>query len=169
MRRYELTDQEWTLITPLIPPPALTGRPRQPPREEWNAIVWVLRSGSPWRDLPERFGPWQTVFHHFNAWRRAEIFDRVLEALQMPRDAEGHIDWDLFCVDGTNVRASRAAAGAGKKGDPKSPGTTHWVARAADSGASSTGSLRVTEFPSPSTSRPAQRTSRKRSKPSSTK
>ena len=167
MRRYELTDQEWTLIAPLIPPPALTGRPRKPPREVWNAIVWVLRSGSPWRDLPERFGAWQTVFHQFNAWRRAGIFDRVLEALQMRLDAEGRIDWDLFCIDGTNIRASRAAAGAGKKGDPKSPGTTHWVARAADLGASSTWSLTVTEFPSPSTSRPARRTNRKRSKPSS--
>ncbi len=168
MRRYELSDQEWALITPQIPPPALTGRPRRPPRQMWNAIFWLLRSGSPWRDLPERYGPWQTVYEHFNSWRREGVFDKVLEALQIRLDAEGHIDWDLFCVDGSNIRASRAAAGAGKKGGPKSPETTHWVARAADSGASSTWLLKVTEFPSPPTSRRARSTSRRSSKRSST-
>ncbi len=168
MRRYELSDREWALVTPHLPPPALTGRPRRSPRAIWNAILWVLRSGSPWRDLPERFGPWQTVFHRFNAWRRTGIFERVLQALQIRLDAEGHIDWDLFCVDGSNVRASRAAAGAGKKGDPRSPRTTHWVARAVDSGASSMWSLKVTEFPSRSTSLQAKRTSREPSKRSST-
>ena len=167
MRRYELSDQEWALITPVIPPPALTGRPRRPPRQIWNAIVWLLRSGSPWRDLPERYGPWQTVFHQFNAWRRSGVFDRVMAALQIRLDAEGHIDWDLFCVDGSNIRASRANVEAGKKGAPRSLKTTHWVARAADSGASSTWSLKVTEFPSPSTSRRAKRTSRKPSRRSS--
>ena len=168
MRRYELSDQEWAVIEPLLPPPAETGRPRVSARLVWNAIFWILRSGAPWRDLPERYGPWQSNYHHFNAWRREGVFDKILEALQIRLDAEGHIDWDLFCVDGSNVRASRAAAGAGKKGAPKSPETTHWVARAADSGARSTWSLTVTEYPSPRTSRRGRSTSARSSKKSST-
>lgn len=168
MRRYELSDQEWAVIEPLLPHPAGIGRPPVPARQVWNGIFWLLRSGAPWRDLPERYGPWQSIYHHFNAWRRQGIFDKILEALQIRLDAEGHIDWDLFCVDGSNVRASRAAAGAGKKGAPESPETTHWVARAADSGARSTWLLKVTESPSPRTSRRAKSTSARSSKRSST-
>lgn len=165
MRRYELTDEQWAVIEPLLPK-ATTGRRLAAPRAMVNAMFWVLRSGAPWRDLPERFGPWQTVYHHFNSWSRQGVFGRILEALQIRLDAEGHIDWDLWCVDGTMVRASRAAAGAGKKGAPMSPPTTHWVARAADSGASSTWSLTVTDFPSRSTSRRGRSTSARSSKKS---
>ena len=73
MRRYELTDDEWAIIEPLLPPPAATGRPRRAPREMWNAIFWVLRSGAPWRDLPERFGPWESAYSHFNTCRRKGV------------------------------------------------------------------------------------------------
>lgn len=156
MRRYEVTDEQWQLIEPLMPPAAATGRKRIAPRTVLNGVLWVLRSGSPWRDLPERYGPWQSIYHHFNAWRRSKVFERILEALQMRLDAEGHIDWDLWCVDGSTVRASRAAAGAGKKGAAKSPATTLWAARAADSAASSTWWLMVTDSPSPHTSRPGK-------------
>jgi transposase len=164
MRRYELTDEEWAIIEPLIPPPAHTGRPRRAPREMWNAIFWVLRSGAPWRDLPERYGPWESAYSHFNTWRRQGAFERVLEALQIRLDAEGHIDWDLWCVDGSSVRASKAAAGAGKRGARASPTTTLWAARAADSGAKSTWLLKVTEFPSPPTSRRGRSTTARSSK-----
>jgi len=165
MRRYELTDEQWVVIEPLLPRAEL-GRPLMAPRQMLNAMFWVLRSGAPWRDLPERFGPWQTVYHHFNSWRRRGVYERILEALQVRLDAEGQIDWDLWCVDGTMVRASRSAAGAGKKGAPTSPSTTRWAARAADSGASSTWSLTATAFPSRSTSRRARSTSAHSSKKS---
>jgi transposase len=121
MRRYELSDEEWAVIEPLLPPPARTGRPRRSAREVWNAIFWVLRSGAPFRDLPERYGPWQTVYHRCNSWRRKGVFERVLEALQIRLDAEGHIDWDLWCLDGSSVRAAKAAAGGGKKGPRRAP------------------------------------------------
>ena len=158
MGRYEFTDEQWTLIQPLIPQ-AKTGRRLKDPRARLNAMLWILRSGAPWRDLPERFGPWQTVYHHFNSWRRRKVWERILQALQVRLDAEGHIDWDLWCVDGTVVRASRSAAGAGKKGALTNPPTTRWVARAADSGASSTWSLTATAFPSRSRSRRGRSTS----------
>ena len=164
MRRYELTDEEWALIEPLIPPPAGTGRPRREPRQMWNAAFWVMRSGAPWRDLPERFGPWETAYCHFNTWRQQGVLEQVVAALQIRLDAEGHIDWDRSCVDGSSVRASKAAAGAGKRGAAASPTTTLWAARAADSGAKSTWWLNVTEFPSRSTSRRARSTSARSSK-----
>lgn len=61
MRRYEVTDEQWKLIEPLLPEAATTGRKRVPPRTVLNGVLWVLRSGSPWRDLPERYGPWQSI------------------------------------------------------------------------------------------------------------
>jgi len=142
MKRHELTDQEWAAVEPLIPQRrAKTGRKRRPAREMLNGIFWILRTGAPWRDLPERFGPWQTVYDYFARWRREGVFDRILAKLQIRLDAKGYIDWDLWCVDGSNVRAARAAAGAGKKVSPgtrRSRKTTHWAAAAADSGRSST-------------------------------
>jgi transposase len=156
MRRYEVTDDQWRLIEPLIPAAAPTGRRRIEPRTVLNGVLWILRSGSPWRDLPERYGPWQSIYHRFNSWRRGQVFERILEALQMRLDAEGRIDWDLWCVDGSTIRASRAAAGAGKKGALPSPPTTLWATRAADSAASSTWLLRVTDSRSPSTLPPGK-------------
>ena len=165
MHRHDLADHEWELIQPFFPERASkNGRPRKPTREVLNAIFWVLRTGAPWRDLPERYGSWRTIFHRFNAWRKDGTFDRVLEALQIRLDEDGKIDWDLWCIDGSSVRASRAAAGAGKRGDPRNQKTTLWAARAADSGASSTWLLTARAFPSPSTSRRGKSTNRRSSK-----
>ena len=141
MKRHELTDEQWELVHPIIPPrKAKTGRPPSDPRLMFNGILWNLRTGAPWRDLPERFGPWQTVYDHFSRWRRQGIYDRLLEALQIRLDRDGKIDWDLWCIDGSSVRASRAAAGASKKVaavSQTSRKTTLWAAREADSQANS--------------------------------
>jgi len=132
MKRHELTDEQWALIEPLLPKrKARTGRPPRDPRVMLNGIFWILHTGAPWRDLPERFGPWQTVYDHFARWRREGVFAQVVEALQIKLDRRGLIDWDLWCMDGSNVRASRAAAGASKKvanGTRKSRPTTRWAA-----------------------------------------
>ncbi len=80
-----------------------------------NGIFWILQTGAPWRDLPERFGPWQTVYHHFAKWRREGVFAEIIEVLQVTLDDCGLIDWDLWCIGGANVRDARTAAGAGKK------------------------------------------------------
>ena len=139
--RHEVTDEEWQLVDEYVTrPAAATGRPRRDARQMLNGVMWVLRTGAPWRDLPERFGPWETVYYYFNLWREDGTYDRVLSALQIRLDRDGHIDWDLWCIDGSNVRAARAAAGASKKVTsdmPTSPETTVWAARAADSGANS--------------------------------
>ena len=147
MKRHEVTDEQWETIRPILPRrTATTGRPPSDPRLMLNGILWILRTGAPWRDLPERFGPWQTVYDHFARWRRAGVYDRILEALHVRLDADGEIDWDLWCIDGSSVRATRAAAGADKKaavGTRKSRKTTLWAAREADSAASSTWLLTV--------------------------
>src|SRR5947209_13488750 len=80
-----------------------------------NGIFWRLNTGAPWRDLPERYGPWQTVYDRFRKLRRSGLLDRIIERLQLRLNEAGLIDPDLFCIDGTNVRAARAAAGAAKK------------------------------------------------------
>ena len=147
MRRCEIGDQQWELIADLFPEEQGNGRPWREHRSMVNAMLWILNTGSPWRDLPERFGPWQTAYNRFNLWRKDGTFDRILERLQMRLDEEGRIDWDLWCVDGSSVRAHAAAAGAGEKGGPKSPPTTLWAAREAGSGPRSMWLLTARELP----------------------
>ena len=96
-----------------------------------DGIFWILGTGAPWRDLPERFGPWQTVYGYFSNWRGSGVFAHVIDALQIKLDERGLIDWELWCVDGAIVRAARAAAGAGKKVSPvtrTNRRTTRWAA-----------------------------------------
>ncbi len=92
-----------------------------------DAMFWILSTGVAWRDLPERFGPWQTVYHRFNTYRADGTLDKILARLQVKLDENGLIDWELFCVDGSSVRAHRAAAGAKKGGRETSPRTTLWA------------------------------------------
>ena len=131
MRRYELMDEQWELIADLFPSQSGPGRRYRDHRSMVNAMMWVLNAGCPWRDLPERYGPWKTAYNRFNRWRKEGLFDRVLERMQIRLDEEGRIDWELWCVDGSSVRAHAAAIGAGKKGGAMSHPTTLWVAHEA--------------------------------------
>jgi transposase len=80
----DLTDPEWALLEPLLPPPCAQGRPRSwPMREVVNAIFYVMRSGCPWRLLPCDFPPWRTVYRWFAAWRDEGLFERVNQSLVM--------------------------------------------------------------------------------------
>lgn len=145
------------VVEPLLPAStARTGRPASDRRTQPDGIFWILSTGAPWRDLPERFGPWQTVYGHFFRWRRAGVFAAIVEALQVKLDDKGYIDWELWCVDGASVRAARAAAGAEKKvstDTPTNPPTTHWAAAEAGLARNSTWSLTVRALPLPSRSR----------------
>jgi transposase len=147
MKRHELTDEQWALVESHLPrSTARTGRPASDRRTQLNGIFWILATGAPWRDLPERFGPWQTVYDHFRNWRKSGVFAAIIESLQVKLDKDGYIDWQLWCVDGSSVRAARAAAGADKKvsnATPTSPPTTHWAAAAAGLDRNSTWSLTV--------------------------
>ena len=115
MERHELTDQQWELLAPFFPTQRKRGGQWKDDRTILNGIFWRLNTGAPWRDLPERYGKWKTVHDRFSKLRKSGLLDRILEALQLRLDEKGLIDFDLWCVDGSSVRASRAAAGASKK------------------------------------------------------
>src|SRR2546429_7573593 len=113
MQRHELTDTQWAQLAPLLPPArSRTGRPNHDHRTILNGILWKLATGVPWRDLPERYGPWQTVYTRFRRWTRAGVWDQLLAAVQRQADAAGALDWELDFVDGTGMRAHQPAAGA---------------------------------------------------------
>lgn len=113
MRRGDLTDEQWARLGPLLPPhKPKTGRPNKEHRRIVNGLLWIDRTGAPWRDLPERYGPWRTVASRFYRWRKAGVWDRVLQALRWRADAAGKLDWAIHYVDSTTVRAHQHAAGA---------------------------------------------------------
>ena len=115
MGRGDLTNEQWERLEPLLPKRKATGRPPKDHRQIINGILWVLRTGAPWRDLPERYGSWQTVYSRFYRWQKDGTWDRIFAAVQALVDAAGNLDWDVHYVDGTTVRAHQHAAGA-KKG-----------------------------------------------------
>jgi transposase len=105
MSRYDLTDFERRVIASLLP-----NKPRRVPRVDdrrvLNGIFWVLRSGAPWRDLPERYGPRTTCYNRFVRWRKAGVWDRLMDAI-----TEAH-DGDIQMIDSTSIRAHQQAATA---------------------------------------------------------
>ena len=110
-RRHELSEAEWARLAPLLPP-RQAGKPRKDDRLVSNAIRWKLATGAPWRDRPERSGPWPSVYTRFRRWTRRGVWDRLLAAVQRPADAAGAVEWELHFVDGTVIRAHPHAAGA---------------------------------------------------------
>jgi transposase len=120
MIRHGLTDDQWEAIADVFPPPAKTGRPPSDRRKIVEGILWIVRTGAPWRDLPEAFGPWQTVWDLFDKWNADGTLDEILLRLKACYVDVGQIDEELWCIDGTTIRAARCAGGGGKKGIPRS-------------------------------------------------
>ena len=108
MARFDLSDVEWRLIEPLLPNKP-RGVARVSDRRVLNGIFYVLRTGSPWRDLPERYGPYTTIYNRFNRWARAGVWVRVFETLAAKSPGS------MALIDSSNIRAHQHAAG-GKKG-----------------------------------------------------
>lgn len=106
LRRHEITDEQWDAIKHLLPgqegDPGVTAKDN---RLFVNAILWIARTGAPWRDLPERFGNWNSVFQRFNRWCKTGVFASVMEHLQDP-------DLGVLLLDSTIIRAHQHAAGA---------------------------------------------------------
>ncbi|MEV0981798.1 IS5 family transposase [Streptomyces sp. NPDC049915] len=107
IRRHELSDAEWEFVRPLLPE-SLRGRKRLDDRTVLNGIVWKFRTGTAWRDVPERYGPWATLHTRFRRWALDGTFERMLQAAQARADATGDIDW-LVSIDSTVVRAHQHA------------------------------------------------------------
>ena len=108
MGRYDLSEAEWRLIEPLLP-----DKPRRVARVDdrrvINGIFYVLRTGSPWRDLPERYGPYTTVYNRYNRWAKAGVWLKMFEALAARSPQSMHL------IDSSIIRAHQHAAG-GKRG-----------------------------------------------------
>ncbi len=109
MARGELTDDEWSLIEPHLP---LGERGPIPDlRQQFNAVMWRFRTGSPWRDLPAEYGPWSTVYDRFRLWATIGVFEQLMQAVIAEAAARGQVDLDLVSVDSTTIRAHHHAAG----------------------------------------------------------
>ncbi len=133
MARDTLTDEQWERLRTVLPPQKpKTGRPAKDHRLVINAILWILRTGAPWRDLPTEYGPWQTIATRFYRWVKTGVWERVLTALQRRTQTEATLDWSLHHIDGTTVRAHQHAAGAEKRGPkllaPRCTRMRHWDA-----------------------------------------
>ena len=132
-RRFELTDDEWERLAPLLPAmtPQRGGRWRDH-RQVLNGILFRVRTGVPWRDLPDRYGPWETVYKRFARWQTDGTWDRLLTHAHTKADAVGEVEW-IVSVDSSVVRAHQHAAGARKGGSPRSrqAGSRRWGGHAA--------------------------------------
>jgi transposase len=127
--RHAISDEDWARIEDLLP-----GRPGQPGwtakdnRLFVDAVLWIAKTGAPWRDLPERFGNWNSVWRRFDRWARKGTWQRVFEALQDP-------DLEWLILDSTVIRAHPHAAGAEKKRTGRGGKASRpWAAAAAGSG-----------------------------------
>lgn len=108
LRRYELSDAEWAVIDPLLPRKS-RGVARVEDRRVLNGIFWRLRSGSPWADIPERYGPSTTCYNRFVRWRKAGVWDRLLQAVSAAYDGK------IQMIDSSVVRVHQHAANGEKK------------------------------------------------------
>ena len=116
MRRYELEDHQWEMISDLFPSnEGKRGAPWKDHRKMLNGMFWILCSGAPWRDLPARYGKWKTVYDRFRRYRIDGTFDKILNRLLLELNEQGLIDYTLWEVDSTTVRAHKSSAGAKKK------------------------------------------------------
>jgi transposase len=116
MRRGDVTDAEWELIEPFVPVAAGGRLPRRL-RDQFNGALWRFRTGSPWRDLPGRYGPWQTVYGRFRAWALAGVFEALMDGLIAEAASRGQLDLALVSVDSTVARAHQDAAGMAVSGE----------------------------------------------------
>lgn len=113
-RRYELTEQQFNLIRDLLPQNDHPngGHPWEDHHRYLNGMFWILHSGAQWREMPERYGKWNSVYCRFRRWQKDGTIKKILTRLQLVLDENGLIDDQLWCIDGSVIRASRSAAGA---------------------------------------------------------
>ena len=118
-KNYDLTDEQWKRIQPQLPPEntGKKGRPRKDDRMMLNGMLWINRSGAQWRQLPERYGPWQSVYARFAKWRDDGVWENIFTALSQDADTEN------LSIDSTCVKVHESANG-GEKTENKAVGRT---------------------------------------------
>lgn len=119
--RGDLTDKQWERLRRWVPAPAPTGRPITRSRRVLvNGVAWRVRAGAPWRDVPERYGPWPTVYRLFATWQQVGVWTLMVKLMLALLDAAGLLEWTVS-VDSTIIRAHQSAAGARKRPVPGEP------------------------------------------------
>ncbi len=109
MSRDVISDEVWAVIGPLFPPDAVTGRPPVDRRTVVEATAWRYRTGAPWRDIPEHFGNWNTIYKNFDRWSKAGVWAKLLEHVQSLALANDDLDW-VTSIDSTITRSDALAA-----------------------------------------------------------
>src|SRR5438874_1718932 len=121
----DLTDTQWQILAPLLPRPRLRrdkrGRPWRDPRDVLNGILWILRTGAAWHDLPDRYPSYQTCHRRFQHWVESGTMERVLEALARDLEERGELDLTECFIDGTFAGAKKGARSSGKPSGGKGP------------------------------------------------
>lgn len=127
-RRDELTDEQWALIEPLFPPPrvGVRGRPQRDTREVMNGVLWILRTGARWQDLPERYPPYQTCHRRFAAWVRTGVLEKVLKSLTRHLRQHGDFDLSESFIDGSFVSAKKGALPSARPSGVKVRSSWQW-------------------------------------------
>ena len=111
LKRHDVTDAEWARLQPLLPGHPRQGRRWSDHRTVINGVFHRVRAGCPWRDLPERFGPWQTVYNRHRRWSGDGTWEQILQTLRSGCDCGQGVEWTV-AIDSTVVRAHQHAAGA---------------------------------------------------------
>ena len=126
----DLTDEQWTVVQPLIPePPKRTdgrGRPRIDDRMIMNGILWIMRTGAQWKDMPDRYPSYQTCHRRFQEWVKAGAFEEILKALASDLKERGDLDLSECFVDGTFVIAKKGGLGWEKPSGAKVRRSWQW-------------------------------------------
>ena len=121
----DLTNEQWEIVSGILPPDRVRadrrGRPWTDRRQVFNGILWILRTGAPWKDLPERYGKYQTVHRRFQNWVRSGVLERVLLAVAKDLRERGGLDLTECFVDGTFAPAKKGGAAWAKPSDAKAP------------------------------------------------
>ena len=121
----DMTDEQWNTVGAILPEdpvrPDGRGRPWSDRRTVLNGVLWILRTGAPWQDLPPRYGPYQTVHRRFQNWVRSGALERVLLRLAQHLKEAGGLDLKECFVDGTFVPAKKGGAGLGKPSGARGP------------------------------------------------
>lgn len=121
----DLIDDQWKIVSAILPADPMRedkrGRPWSEQRKVFNGILWVLRTGAPWKDMPPRYGPYQTAHRRFQNWVRSGVIEKVLLALAAHLKEAGGLDLKECFVDGTFVPAKKGGAASGKPSAAKAP------------------------------------------------
>lgn len=126
-QRYEISDAESELVSDPFNSPRRTGRPQVDDRLMFNGVFWVLCSGAAWRDMPDRYGPWSTVYQRFRDWRNQGTFNKMLKRMHVKLNAQGLIDLETWCIDSTQSKRPGPHQEQAKRGGGRTSGPRAWA------------------------------------------